>query len=445
MNTKTSESPTWFQTLGVHSHPVWKDAKVVYGTSTGTYYNELAGFTHYVGDVYSGTNTWLGSETPSSLQYPGGSWKTSADDPRINTGAKIQRVHELESDVWVIPGQEAKLMPFSDFDWDGRTQYYDNYVRWYDYTTDARRSKLQFPGQGVITLDKGVLGGLYLTSNRLNGSYSMYHSSADASNDVLDVIAMDASATMSDANMMNTSEEGCKTINEPTLLFRHIFNVRNAKLRADEMTADVTANNNYITAHRIQLMAPKGVPFQYRLDCPESNLWDDTATPTDYWYKKNDGTYDQVWHYVVETKFNGNTYETRNNETMEPGRAYTYKARSNSNLMLYMLNPQVGTYEITLYAADKDGNKINIQGTSTPIKLMAYTLVVMDDQDANMVTEEDLYAETNMDKYKHQWPSVMKEFYGSPKTSVTFDDIDPALCDPNGQYYRWPRKREETT
>ena len=446
LNKKTSESPTWFQTLGVDSYPVWKDAKVVYGgTSTGIYYNGFTGFTHYMGDVYSGTNTWLGSETPSSLQYPGGSWKTNTDDPRINSGATIQRVHELESDVWVIPGQEVKLIPFSDFDWDGRTQYYDNYVRWYDYTTDTRSNKLQFPGQGVITLDKGVLGGLYLTSNRLNGSYSMYHSSADASDDVLDVIAMDASATMSDANMMNTAEEGYKTINEPTLLFRHIFNVRNAKKRADEMTADVTANNNYITTHKIQLMAPKGVPFQYRLDCPESNLWDDTATPTDYWYKKSDGSYGQVWHYVVETKFNGNTYETKNNETMEPGRAYTYKARGNMNLMLYMLDPQVGTYEITLYAADKNGNKINIHGTSTPIKLMAYTLVVMDEQDANMVTEEDLYAEANKDKYNHQWPSVMKEFYGSPKTSVTFDDIDPALCDPNGQYYRWPRKWEESS
>ena len=445
LNKKTTESPTWFQTLGVDSHPVWKDAKVVYGTSTGTYYNELAGFTHYVGDVYSGTNTWLGSETPSSLQYPGGSWKTSADDPRINTGAKIQRVHELESDVWVIPGQEAKLMPFSDFDWDGRTQYYDNYVRWYDYTTDSRSSKLQFPGQGVITLDKGVLGGLYLTSNRLNGSYSMYHSSADASKDVLDVIAMDASATMSDVNMMTTSEEGYKTLKEPTLLFRHIFNVRNAQKRAYEMTDDVKANNRYIDAHRIQLMAPKGVPFQYRLDCPESNLWDDTATPTDYWYMKSDGSYGQVWHYVVETKFNGNTYVTKNNETMEPGRAYTYKARGNMNLMLYMLDPQVGTYEITLYAADKDGNKINIRGTSTPIRLMAYTLEVMDEKDANMVTEEDLYAEANKERFKHQWPSVMKEFYGSPKTSVTFDDIDTALCDPSGQYYRWPRKWEEST
>lgn len=454
LNKKTSESPTWFQTLGVDSHPVWKDAKVVYGgTSTGIYYNGITGFTHYIGDVYSGTNTWLGSETPSSLQYPGGIWKTNVDDPRINSGATIQRVHELESDVWVIPGQEVKLIPFSDFDWDGRTQYYDNYVRWYDYTTDSRSSKLQFPGQGVITLDKGVLGGLYLTSNRLNGSYSMYHSSADASKDVLDVIAMDASATMSDANMMNTSEEGCKTINEPTLLFRHIFNVRNAKRRADEMTADVTANNNYITAHRIQLMAPKGVPFQYRLDCPESNLWDDTATPTDYWYKKSDGSYGQVWHYVVETKFNGNTYETKNNETMEPGRAYTYKARGNMNLMLYMLDPQVGTYEITLYAADKDGNKINIRGTSNPIRLMAYTLELLPDYDGNMVTEEELFDEGNKARLEHQWPSVMREFYGLPKTEVTFDNINPALCTETydsegtlmGSIYRWPRKWEESS
>ena len=462
LNKKTSESPTWVQTIGVHSHPVWKDAKVVYGTSTGTYYNELAGFTHYVGDVYSGTNAWLGSEPPSSLQYPGGSWKTSTDDPRMNAGEHIQRVHELESDVWVFPGQEARLKPFSDFDLEGRTNYYENYVRWYDYTKDAKSNKLDFPnGQVVHSLEKGVLGGLYLTSNRKNGSYSIYHSAADATGDILDVIAMDASATLSDTHLTrsndNPPETGIMTIAEPTMLFRHIFNVRNAKKRADEMTADETGNNNYIDTHWIKLMAPKGVPFQYRLDSPESNLWDDTATPTDYWYKKSDGSYGQVWHYVVETKFNGATYETKNTggvfASMQEGRAYTYKARDNMNMVLYMLNPQVGTYEITLYAADKNGNKIYIQGTSSPIRLMKYTLEVMDEKEGNMVTEEDLYAEANKTKYQHQWPSVMREFYGLPKTSVTFDNIDPALCIDTydaenallGKIYRWPRKWEESS
>ena len=457
LNQESSVNPTWYQTIGTDSHPVWKDAKVVYGTSTGTYYNELAGFTHYVGDVYSGTNTWLGSETPSTLKYPGGSWKTKADDPRMNDGEHIQRVHELESDVWVIPGQEVILKPFTDFDVEGRTQYYENYVRWYDYSTDARSSKLDFPGgQMIHSLDKGVLGGLYLTSNRKNGTYAVYHATADATRDMLDVIAMDASATLSDAHVTRSNstppKTGIITITEPTLLFRHIFNVRNAQKRADEMTSDKTSNDNYIDAHRIKLMAPKGVPFQYRLDSPESNLWDDTATPTDYWYKKSDG-YGQVWHYVVETKFNGITYETRNKETMEKGRAYTYKARGNMNLMLYMLDPQVGTYEITLYAADKDGNKINIQGTSNPIRLMAYTLEVLPDYDGNMVTEEELFDEENKARLEHQWPSVMREFYGLPKTEVTFDNINPALCTETydsegklmGSIYRWPRKWEESS
>ena len=462
LNKRTSESPTWYQTLGVDSHPVWTNAKVVYMTSTNIYYNEIAGFTHYVGDVYSGTNEWLGSEPPTSLQYPGGSWKTSTDDPRMNAGEHIQRVHELESDVWVFPGQEARLKPFSDFDLEGRTNYYENYVRWYDYTKDAKSSKLDFPnGQVVHSLEKGVLGGLYLTSNRKNGSYFIYHSAADATGDILDVIAMDASATLSDTHLTrsndNPPETGIMTIAEPTLLFRHIFNVRNAKLRADEMTENTTKNNNYIDAHSIKLMAPKGVPFQYRLDSPESILWDDTATPTDYWYKKSDESYGQVWHYVVETKFNGVTHETTNTggvfASMEEGMAYTYKARDNMNMVLYMLNPQVGTYEITLYAADKNGNKINIQGTSSPIRLMKYTLEVMDEKEGNMVTEEDLYAEANKTKYQHQWPSVMREFYGLPKTSVTFDNIDPALCIDTydaenallGKIYRWPRKWEESS
>ena len=445
----------WYQTLGVDSHPVWDPShEQVYSFSSGWAYNKIPGFTHYVGDVYSGTNEWLGSEPPSSLQYPGGgSWKTSTDDPRMNAGEHIQRVHELESDVWVFPGQEARLKPFSDFDIADRTQYYENYVRWCDYRTDRRSPRLSFSGEDVLENDYGVFGGKFLTGDRANGTYATYQSLASATEDVLDVVSLEASAVFADGNI---NRESPISINEPTLLFRHIFNVRNAKLRADEMTENTTKNNNYIDAHRIKLMAPKGVPFQYRLDSPESILWDDTATPTDYWYKKSDGSYGQVWHYVVETKFNGVTHETKNTggvfASMEKGKAYTYKARGNMNMVLYMLNPQVGTYEITLYAADKNGKKIYIQGTSNPIRLMKYTLDVLPEYDGNMVTEEDLFDEGNKARFEHQWPSVMREFYGLPKTSVTFDNIDPALCIDTydaenvlGKIYRWPRKWEESS
>ena len=455
LNQESSVNPTWYQTIGTDSHPVWINAinaKVVYHTLGDEYYNELRGFTHYVGDVYSGKNAWLGSETPSSLQYPSGNWKTHTDDPDLNEGVRLQRIHEYERDVWVFPGVTERIIPFTDFSY--VTNYYDNYLRWFDYHTDRKCDKLTFPdGQAVLELDEGVFGGSFLTSNRWNGTYAYYSSSSDASGDVLDVISVEASATCANENF--TISSGIGSLTEPNLLFRHIFNIRNARLRADQMTADVNSNNNYIDSYHIKLYAPAGTPFQYRLDSPESILWDDTATPTDYWYQKGDGTYGQVYHYVVETQINGNTYETTNTSisNMLEGRAYTFKSRNNMNLMLYMLNPQVGTYKITLYAADKSGNKINIAGTSTPIKLMAYTLEVMDEKNGNMVTEEDLYAEANKARFQHQWPSWMREYFGAPKTAVNLDNVEPALSKEMfnsegkslGFIYRWPRKWEEST
>lgn len=416
-------------------------------------------FVPYVGDVYSGKNTWLGSEVPDNLKNTGAgasNWKTSVDDPRLDASVRMQRAHEYERDVWVFPGITKDLYPFSDFH--STNAYYVKYLRWYDYRTGQKSDVISFPDYQPLQGASGHFGGEFLTNEYYNAARARVSYASNSSAAILGVVAMDASSNVSD-DMATYDEATSKfVVHEPTLTFRHIFNIRNARLRADQMTASVTDNNNYIDAHRIKIITRRDVPFQYRLDCPEDTRWDDEATPTDYWYQTAGGGYKQVYHYIVETKFNGTVQgQTVNLEGsingLKPGLAYTYKSGKNQNPVIYMLQPQVGTYTITLYAADKYKNgdagvPICIKGTSTPIKLMEYTLEVLDTHDASMVNEEDFFADQNKSLYQHQWPSEMRRYYGLPKVEVNFDDINESHCAAGadgGLFYKWPRRWEESS
>ena len=67
-------------------------------------------FTHYEGIVYH--------TTPRPSDFPSGGdkeWKTSTDDPRLVSGVKLQRTHEYVHDIYVMPGEQCELLPFSDF------------------------------------------------------------------------------------------------------------------------------------------------------------------------------------------------------------------------------------------------------------------------------------------------------------------------------------------
>lgn len=226
-------------------------------------------FEHYEGWVY---DEGL-SNIPDELKYDGDYWQTSEEDNRINAGVKYQRTHEVVKTIWCFPGQSAELTPFTDFAYTDR--YRQNYIRWVDYPTGTATGKLTFPGQTMYqfpTQDAGFFGGQVMAGDRNYGTHATY-TSTDATTtttDTLGVIAVEAATQFS----YDEVSIAMGKVLEPTLMFRTIFVIRNARKRADEMMAD---NDDYVAANRIKLMAPANTPFQYHLPSPEGRV--NASTP----------------------------------------------------------------------------------------------------------------------------------------------------------------------
>lgn len=274
-------------------------------------------FIHSHGSVYD-TN-------PRPSDFPSGDnkeWKTSADDPRLASGVKMQRTHEYVHDVYVMPGDQCELMPYSDFhtahhngdDWDNK--YFDTYHRWYDYKTDKANGRLSFPndlndGNNNVEIYKdgsgnasGHFGGLRVNSQVRGGSRAIYSAplNYDAQG-IFDVIAMDVACKKTGDNYTYPDD-----LNEPTLAYRHIFVIHSAQKMADD---NFSATTGGITKEKpIELLCPEGTPFQYRLDNFEYRGAGTSAQkPTGFYYKKRSEEggqsafeYIPVYHYRVEIR-----------------------------------------------------------------------------------------------------------------------------------------------
>lgn len=418
---------------------------------------------HSVGAVYDET---VGTTIPDELKIPAGfdTYKTSKDDSRLATGVTLQRAHELERDVWCFPGESCELLPFSDFKGNMNGKYHVTYIRWFDYVNDANDTHLSFDNTLIASSNnKGVFGGRTL-SNDGYGYRAMYASSSSTS-DVLGIVGVDF------AGNTFTQPSGSGTgisLTEPTLLWRHIYTIKNAKNRADEMMAN---NAQYIQKHKIKLMAPAGTPFQYRLDAYEPNTFG-TTTKTGYYYKDGGGNYQPIYHYLIETYKDGTLVGTTihkngaysnnsNSDLTYKDRVYTYKTNNDTERVLYMAQPTKGNYTIKVYAFGntyKSGATVSdaIKYNGQPFQLMEYDLEIVDKSQGNMITEEDL--KTN-DAYKHQRPSEMEKLYGDPTTVVNFDkyaataltgaaskaEINATIPAGDGRYYKWPLSWDQSS
>jgi len=100
----------------------------------------------------------------AGVEPPDFTLMTSDDDPRIEIG-KRQRAHTEEMVVYALPGDVIVLYPFRVFDRDGRDgadAYQENYIRWYDYSTDGNNPYLGFltDPEGIYKTDNiGYFGG----------------------------------------------------------------------------------------------------------------------------------------------------------------------------------------------------------------------------------------------------------------------------------------------
>lgn len=287
-------------------------------------------FEHYVGRVYDNMGT-----PPDNLAIDGSSGYKQAykmkgnapDDPRLNEGVTIQRTHEYEHEIYLLPGETVDLTPFSDF---GSTEwraynYMEQYVRWYNYRTDLRSERLRFDkrdGLNVSTLDKGHFAWNLRDDKRRTREGSLAHYTADSSptadaNGVIDIIAIEAGGTFDwdKAEWNNTKQ--VYVAKEPTLLWRHTFVIKNAESRADEMFASAAANATYISNHKIKLMCPAGTAFQYPLPSYEYATAG-AHHPTDFYYADNNGVYTPVYHYSIKTeRWDGSSYVNLGTKTIE--------------------------------------------------------------------------------------------------------------------------------
>ena len=431
-------------------------------------------FEHYEGRVYDNMGT-----PPDNLAIDGSSGYKQAykmkgnapDDPRLNEGVTIQRTHEYEHEIYLLPGETVDLTPFSDF---GSTEwraynYMEQYVRWYDYRSDLRSNKLVFDkrdGMKVSTLEKGHFAWNLRDDKRRTREGSLAHYTADASptadaNGVIDIIAIEAGGTFDwDKAEWNGSAYVAK---EPTLLWRHTFVIKDAKRRSDEMFASAAANETYISNHKIKLMCPAGTPFQYPLPSYEDKNANATR-PTNYFYRVNNGdaenpsySYEPVYHYSIETIKDGVRLGATNvsfksvakeGEGKEDQMAVSFKDLEGLNRVLYIKDPQVGTYTISIHAMNRlcsGGARDDRMGENTPLLLMQYELEVLPPADGIMVNETELKNRTEL---SHQIPANMDKAFGKPTTKVDFDEVLPGQTTASGDghsYLKWPWQWENSS
>ncbi len=432
--------------------------------------NQNGVFIHYQGRASEMTNPPAGLKTD---------FKTHDDDPRIAEGATIQRAHEYTHDVYVMPGGKITLEPFSDFH--ERPEYHDVYQRWYNYKTDMTTSRLTVNGATVYKdandVERGFFGGSAFNQDRIVGTTAEY-TAPNSNDDIFDVIAVDV------ANETTDYRISTNPLTEPTLSFRHIFVVHNAKKLAEDMTGSSDKNKDYINAHRIKLTCPEGTPFQYRLDNYEYRGWHGNDKPTGYYYKSGSDSYSPVYHYRIELRKINNggmgsdivgstagnySYDSDGKKignylnkqvmshpihseeetvcnNMQDNLVYTYKCTQGYDRMLYWKKPTVGNYKIIIYALDATNpdadtyKDISIYNDPySPVVLMEYELEVLPKSKASLVDENTLKYDSN---YSHQSSQFLHDLYGKPTAEVNFDNITTDECnmDSNGRdgYYKWP-------
>lgn len=428
------------------------------GTSTVLNLRELAltadyTFEHYEGPVYA-NSVADDTDIPDYLRWGPNStypsmWKAKKNNATWTNDKIItlQRTHEYVHEVYVLPGNTVNLAPFSDFI--STDRYEEEYIRWYDYKTDTPSQYISFTpvnGQNVVSLPQGLFAwrNEAMTFRSHEGAEAKYWARY-TDEVVLDSIALEASINYSTSTM--TWAGGKIKIKEPDLQWRHIFVLKNARSRADEMSASEAANTNYINSHKLKLMCPAGTPFQYPLPCYEYATNNGT-NPTDFYYLDNSSKYQPVYHYKIVTKRSGSadieTTIATSTSSIAHG-AYSFKENGGFNRVFYLKEPEVGTYTIQIFALDASMNVINIKDTQTPFKIMEYELQVLPKSDGVMVTEAELTSDSYA--YKNQRPTSMEKILGSPTTVIDFDEVDSRYIaqEDGGTYVTFPRKWEESS
>ncbi len=268
------------------------------------------------------------------------------------------------------------------------------------------------------------------------------------------VIAADFSQNFIRENNIDVQN---RIIYEPTTSFRHIFTVKNGATFAEEFSGSVENNNNYITKNRRHIKAPAGKQFQIRLDFKMPTT---DAGMSNIYYKKGEGSYDRVHMFDIQVvdrntgevtnsvKFAGcgkyNGQGTRDGVNIGDGGYQYYRG-----IRCEAANAIKGSYMVKLIAKDRDGNIINIAGTSTPLVIAEYELDFEDDTMLSFVDEKTLKENP---KYAEHTDKYLEETYGKPYDVLDYDqyrafeslpDASNYIHNTDGKsysrYIKWPK------
>ena len=291
----------------------------------------------------------------------------------------LQRTHEYTKIIYVEPGKEKQLIPYNIISGMYRNKYFrwfmyedENNTTWLTDNTDIEdltfkndaneEVKTYMPSNAgyivseVIPNDEHVynLNHPTLTSHYCNTNEpyipTLTLEENDFNNDGSPIkVALDIS---NEAFTIEETEDGKKSVTEPTLAYRYIFEIRDAGEIMDKITSlDEATKQAYIDGVRRRLYATAGVDFQVRLTLPLSSYYfedvqgEDETTSGGY-LTKGDVT-------VVVTNEEGETVTDINASIYNTG---NWK-RILPNELLEISDPKEGTYTVTIkhrnYALDE--------------------------------------------------------------------------------------------
>lgn len=368
-------------------------------------------------------------------------------------------------EVYVIPGERVDLIPYSDI-WH-RSNYVEDFYRFYDYTTDVAHPDVYFlynPRMGAYSAD-GLFGGRALgkvfsdrnygdfdwndnpPSLRGPGGVASFYRPKDPDNDeyIDEYIAADYSQYYyNDGSFTNPSRDGDikrfidvdnKVIHEPIINFRHVFHVVDGRKFADESSKDVQSNEEFLARELMQFYARANKDFKIRIINP---MPEKEGVHSNRYYKKADGTYERMGTYEIQTyRFENHVrgekvenmfepdersafrtvvtnLETELNPGMQPTQAWIspdetfYRA-----LKCKAENAVAGSYLIRLVAKTVDGERIYIDGGDPEgMSLRDIIVTFLDEDHASFELEEEVPEEHS--------EAYLEENYQT-KSSVDFD------------------------
>lgn len=226
-----------------------------------------------------------------------------------------------------------------------------------------------------------------------------------------------------------------RTLYEPALMVRHLFNVKDGVKQAEELSGSLANNKEYIREHRRKVTARAGSDFQIRLETP---LPDASSTYSSLYYKDTDGSCKRIPNWEVKTyttdgkevpgifsrhaNASGAHYRaTGGKATQDHYFRYNYAGNGNYYRMIKCnaANAKAGTYVVKLLALHKDNKPIYVRGTSERLSIMEYEVTFEPQESASFLNEATL---DGNDKYRKHRTEYLSAKYGEPQAKVDYDE-----------------------